>query len=66
VGAPLAALLAIYERMGLLHLYRFRHPEAIRAFFFSAPNFFVISFALVVVWLYSALARRRLEAATNR
>jgi hypothetical protein len=65
-GAALAGFLAIYERMGLLHLYRLRHPEAVRAFFFSAPNFFVISFALVVVWLYSALAKRRLEAATNR
>jgi hypothetical protein len=65
-GAALAGFLAIDERMGFLHLYRLRHPEAVRAFFFSAPNFFVISFALVVVWLYSALAKRRLEAATNR
>ncbi len=64
-GAALAALLAIYERMGLLHIYRLRHPEAARAFFFTAPNFFVISFALVAVWLYSALAKRRLTAATN-
>jgi hypothetical protein len=65
-AAALAGFLAIDGRMGFLHLYRLRHPEAVRAFFFSAPNFFVISFALVVVWLYSALAKRRLEAATNR
>ena len=61
-GAPLAAMLAIYRRMGLLHAYRFRHPEAIKAFFFTAPNFFVITFALVVVWVYVTLARRRLRA----
>jgi hypothetical protein len=64
-GAALAGFLAIDERMGFLHLYRLRHPEAVRAFFFSAPNFFVISFALVVVWLYSALAKRRLESAAH-
>ena len=64
-AAP-AGFLAIAERMGLLHLYRLRYPAAIRQFFFSAPNFFVISFALVVVWRYSALAKRRLETATNR
>src|ERR1700761_2588119 len=61
-AAPLAALLAIYERMGLLHLYQFRHPSPIRDFFFSGPNFFVITFALAVVWIYSALAGRRLRA----
>jgi hypothetical protein len=65
-GAALAGFLAIYGRMGLLHIYRLRHPEAGRAFFFTAPNFFVITFALMVVWLYSALARRRLAVATNR
>ena len=64
-GAALAAYLLFDERMGLLHVYRLRHPEAIRAVFFSAPNFFVISFALVVVWLYSALARRRLSSAKS-
>ena len=42
-GAPLAAILAIYRRMGFLNAYRFRHPEAIKAFFFTAPNFFVVS-----------------------
>ena len=33
------------------------HP----AFFFTAPNFFVITFALVVVWVYRLLAGRRLR-----
>jgi hypothetical protein len=65
-GAALAGFLAIYQRMGFLHLYRLQHPVELRAFFFSAVNFFAISFALVVVWLYSALAKRRLAAATNR
>ena len=65
-AAALASFLAIYQRMGLLHLYYFHHPEAARAFFFTAPNSFVVSFALVVVWLYSVLARRRLAVATNR
>jgi len=65
-AAALTGFLAIDERMGFLHPYQLRHPAAIRHFFFSAPNFFVISFALVVVWLYSALAKRRLETATNR
>jgi hypothetical protein len=65
VGAALAAYLTFDERMGLLHLYRFRHPVELRAVFFSAPNFFVVSFALVVVWVYSALAKRRLAAATS-
>ena len=61
-GAPLAAFLAIYRRMGLLNAYGFRNPGAIKAFFFTAPNFFVITFALVVVWVYVMLARRRLRA----
>jgi hypothetical protein len=61
-GAPLAAGLAIYQRMGLLHAYHFHHPKALKAFFFTAPNFFVITFALVVVWVYVMLARRRLRA----
>jgi hypothetical protein len=64
-GAALAAYLLFDERMGLLHIYRFRHPEAIRAVFFSAPNFFIISFALVVVWLYSVLAKRQLALAKS-
>ena len=61
-AAGLAAALAVYRRMGLLELYYFRHPHAIRAFFFTAPNFFVVTFALVVVWVYAALAQRRLRA----
>jgi hypothetical protein len=65
VAAPLAALLAIYQRMGLLHVYRIHHPEAVRAFFFTAPNFFAISFALVAVLVYTTLAKRRLAVAAN-
>jgi membrane protease YdiL (CAAX protease family) len=44
-----------------LNLYHFRNPSAVREFFFSALNFFVITFALVVVWTYVGLARRRLS-----
>jgi hypothetical protein len=62
-AAGLAAILSVNRRMGLLNIYHFRHPRAIREFFFSAPNFFVIAFALVVVWVYSVLARRRLRSA---
>ena len=59
-AAAVAGFLAINYRMGLLHHYYLRHPAAIRAFFFSATNFFVISFAPVVVWVYSALAKRQI------
>jgi hypothetical protein len=48
--------------MGLLQIYYFRHPHAIKAFFFSATNFFVVTFALVVVWVYAAFAQRQLRA----
>jgi low affinity Fe/Cu permease len=48
--------------MGLLHVYKFQHPWEISAFFFTAPNFFVVTFALVVVWVYVVLAKRRLES----
>jgi hypothetical protein len=61
-AAPLIALLAIYKRMGLLHPYYFRHPRAVRAFFVTGPNFFVLTFALVVTWVYVVLAKRRLSA----
>jgi hypothetical protein len=61
-AAGLAAILSVDRRMGFLQIYYFRHPHAIRAFFFSAPNFFVVTFALVVVGVYAALARRRLGA----
>jgi hypothetical protein len=60
-AAPLAALVAIDKRMGFLHVYTIRHSEQMRAFFFTAPNFFVITFGLVVVWVYVALAKRRLR-----
>ena len=59
-AAPLAALLAIYQRMGLLHSYYFRHPRDLGIFFFTATNFFAIIFALVAMWVYAALAKRRL------
>jgi hypothetical protein len=62
-AAALAAILSVNRRMGLLHMYYFHHPHAIRAFFFTAPNFFVVTFALVVVWVYAVLAQRRLRSA---
>jgi hypothetical protein len=61
-AAGLAAVLSVDRRMGLLQIHYFRHPHAIRAFFFSAVNFFVVTFAVVVVWAYAALAQRRLRA----
>ena len=61
-AAGLAAILSVDRRMGLLQIYYFHHPHAIRAFFFSAPNFFVVTFALAVVWVYAVLAQRRLRA----
>ena len=64
-AAGLAAILSVNRRMGLLHIYYFRHPRAIKEFFFSAPNFFVITFALVVVWVYSDLAQRRLRSVVS-
>jgi hypothetical protein len=60
-GAPLVALLAIYDRMGMLRPYYFRHTREIRAFFLTGANFFVLTFALVVVWVYVVLAKRRLS-----
>ena len=62
-AAGLAAMLSVDRRMGFLQIYYFRHPHAIRQFFFSAVNFFVITFALVVVWVYAVLAQRRLRSA---
>ena len=61
VAAPLLAMAAINDRMGLLNFYHVRHPRAVREFFFTAPNFFLLTFALVVVWVYTWLARRRLR-----
>jgi hypothetical protein len=62
-ATALVAILSVNRRMGLLDMYHFRHPHAIQAFFFSAPNFFVVTFALVVVWVYAVLAQRRLRSA---
>jgi hypothetical protein len=60
-AAPMVGLLAIYHRMGFLHAYYYRHPHALGTFFFTAPDFFAITFALVAVWVYVALAKRRLS-----
>jgi hypothetical protein len=60
--APLAAMAAIYERMGVLRDYYFRHRWRPRTFLFTAPNFFVVTFALVAVWVYVVLAKRRLSS----
>jgi hypothetical protein len=62
-SAGLAAILSVNRRMGFLNMYYFHHPHAVWAFFFSAPNLFVVTFALVVVWVYAVLARRRLRSA---
>jgi len=61
--AGLGAILSVNRRIGLLHMYYFHNPQAIRLFFFTAPNFFVITFSLVVVWVYAVLAERRLRPA---
>jgi hypothetical protein len=63
-GATLLAILALNRRMGLLTIYYFRHPRVISDFFFSAPNLFVIVFTLVMVWVYVALAKRRLSVSS--
>jgi hypothetical protein len=59
-GVTLAALLAIYHRMGLVNFYYFRHPHNIFSFFFTATNFFVVTFALAMMCVYVLLAKRRL------
>ena len=61
-AAGLLAFVAINYRMGLMTFHHFRHPQAIRAFFFTAPNIFVLTFTPVAVWAYSRLARRRLAS----
>jgi hypothetical protein len=63
-GVTLAALLAIYYRMGLLNGYYFRHPRKLYYFFITAPNLFIITFALVMMWAYAVLAKRRLSASS--
>jgi hypothetical protein len=65
-GVTLAALLAIYYRMGLLNGFYFRHPRSLYYFFITAPNLFIITFALVMIWVYVALAKRRLSASDPR
>ena len=52
-GVTLAAILAIYYRMGLLNSYYFRHRRILYSFFISAPNLFIITFALVMMWAAS-------------
>ncbi len=64
-GVMVLAVLAIDRRMGLLNSYHFRHPEALFTFFFSAPNMFYVTFALVLMWVYAALAKQRLNLATR-
>ena len=64
--AGLAALVAIYSRMHILSAYYVRHWQVLRSFFFSGPNFFVVTFAVAVTWRYTALARRRLAAPPSR
>jgi hypothetical protein len=65
-GVTLAALLAIYKRMGLLTSYNFHDPRGIYHFFISAPNLFIMTFALVMMWVYVVLAKRRLSASDPR
>jgi hypothetical protein len=60
-AVTLAAILAIYYRMGLLNGYYFLHPGGSLRFFVSAPNLFVSSFALVMISVYITLAKRRLS-----
>ncbi len=64
-GAMALAALAIDRRMGLLNSYHFRHPQALFSFFFSAPNLFLVTFALVLMWVYAVLAKQRLNLAAR-
>ncbi len=64
-GVPLVAMLAMYDRMGLLNSYYFQHPHASVLFFFTAVNFFVIIFCLVMMSVYVWLAKRQLSAETR-
>ena len=61
-GVAMASSPAFYWRMGLLQFYHLRHPYIILDFFFTAPIFFAIIFALSMTWTYVALASRRLSA----
>ena len=43
---------------GVAALFHFRHPRrTLVSFFFTAPNLFIVTFALVVVWAYVVLAQ---------
>ena len=61
-GVTLALILALYYRMGLWNGYYFQHPRILYSFFISAHNVFIIPFALVMMWVYTVLAKRRLSA----
>ena len=65
-GVTLAALLALYYRMGLLTSYNFRYRGGLYHFFISAVNLFIITFALVMICVYVGLAKRRLSASDPR
>jgi hypothetical protein len=60
--APLAAMAAIYAHIGFLGDYYFRHRWKPRFYLFTGPNFFIVTFALVAVWFYTVLAKRRLSS----
>jgi hypothetical protein len=61
-GVTLAAVLALDYRMGLLNAYHFRNPLSFYYFFIGAPNLFIVTFAPVMTWAYTVLAKRRLSA----
>jgi hypothetical protein len=61
-GVTLALMLALFYRMGLWSGYYFQHPWILYSFFISAHSVFIISFALVMMWVYTVLAKRRLSA----
>ena len=57
------AILLLYYRLGLLSGYYFLHPQILYDMFISALNVYLISCALVMMWVYTVLAKRRLSAA---
>jgi hypothetical protein len=61
-GVTLVLTLALYYRMGLWSGYYFQHPRILYSFFISAHNVFIIVFAPVMMWVFTALAKRRLSA----
>ena len=60
--AGLGAVLAMDARMHVLSLYYLHHRVVLQDIFFSAANFFVVTFAVVVAWVYSALVKRHLRS----